>query len=39
VIRPWATVKPAGSFIQEFAATTDSAPPIPVTATGTRLQK
>src|ERR1700756_2860778 len=34
VILPWLSVYPAGEFIHEFAATTDSAPRIPATTIG-----
>ncbi len=33
------TVKPAGSFIQALAATTDTLPPIPAMTIGTPVQK
>ena len=33
------SVNPDGSFIQALAATTEAAPRIPVTATGTPVQK
>ena len=39
VIRPCAMVKPDGSFIHEFAATTDIAPRIPVSTTGTSVHR
>ncbi len=32
-------VNPCGWFIQELAATTENAPPIPVTKIGTPVQK
>ena len=32
-------VKPAGSFIQAFAATTDTVPPMPAMTMGTPVQK
>ena len=32
-------VKPEGAFIQEFAATTDTAPRIPASTIGTPVQK
>ena len=32
-------VKPCGWFIQELAATTEKAPPIPVMNSGTPVQK
>ena len=33
------SVKPAGSFIHAFAATTDAVPPIPAITIGTPVQK
>ena len=33
------SVKPAGSFIHEFAATTEAVPPIPAITMGTPVQK
>jgi hypothetical protein len=36
---PWLSLKPAGWFIQELAATTDQAPRTPEMATGARDQK
>ena len=33
------SVKPDGSFIHEFAATTDTLPPIPAITIGTPVQK
>ena len=32
-------MKPAGSFIHTFAATTDTVPPIPAITIGTPVQK
>ena len=37
--RPWLSVKPPGSFIQEFAAITTTAPPRPVRTIGIPVQK
>ena len=39
VIRPWLSVKPLGWFIHEFAATTENAPKIPDTTSGTPVHQ
>src|SRR5580693_4094345 len=39
VILPWLSVKPAGEFIHELAATTDMAPRIPATTIGIPLHQ
>ncbi len=36
---PWLSVYPAGEFIHEFAATTDTAPSTPATTIGTPLHQ
>src|SRR5215472_10286962 len=39
VILPWLSVYPAGEFIHEFAATTDTAPRMPATTIGIPLHQ